>query len=85
MKRYILLWGALLLLAILVFSFRAYAGEREELAAKLESKSLQMEMLKRDTMVMKFIDVATEANALKQKLTELDKKAKEKNEETSNN
>ena len=51
------------------------AGEptKEELQARLETKQLQMEMLKRDTVVTQFIQVATEANQIQQKIQALDK------------
>ena len=69
---------AFVITSILVGSL-VLAGEptKEELQAKLETKTLQMEILKRDTLVIRFIELVNEADRLQKKIDEIDKKSKE--------
>ena len=62
------------LLLILLFSSSVFAGEKEELQAKLEAQNWKMELLKRDTMVQEFIKTLTEAQNLQKRLSDLEKK-----------
>lgn len=69
---------AILLLLSFFFAFRATAGEKEELALRMEANGAKMELLKRDTVVQEFIKLLNEQIGIQNRLQAIEKAEKEK-------